>query len=294
LVVFPRSTARVALAIPVAVFLAAAGGRSSSWPHPRAPSVSGNPEIMFTFDDGPDQRYTPQILDILAERGIQGMFFWVGHRVRPNRRGVDERRRIARRAVREGHLVGTHTVNHVHLCSLPEEQGAEEIDRAIASIGELTGLPMTLFRAPYGDHCPRVISLLAERRLEHVHWDMDPGEWRDHDSKRVAAYLIDRIGRLQGRGIVLMHDTKKVSVRALKITLDWIDTENERRAKSGDRPITIVAASDWVSDRLDQNLERFVVELATDSMERLHEAGRRLLPAVPQPRLSKRAKASQL
>jgi len=271
-----------ALALALAVALLLPASASAKWPQPAAgPSASGGPEIILSFDDGPDHRYTARILEILRERNIQAIFFWVGHRIEQSKPNADRRRAVATRAVLEGHLVGTHTVHHAHLCRLPPQEGAAEMDRAIAEYRQLTGLPMVLFRAPYGDHCDRVIQLLDERGLKHTHWDIDPQEWFDHDPQRVADDIIGRLRHLDGRAMVLMHDTKKVTASALIAVLDWIDAENERRRRRGEATIRILDASDWVAERLDPELRDFTTTLGETWATQLADTGRMLVPGYP-------------
>lgn len=273
---------RPLIALTIAASLLLPLEAAANWPQPAAgESVSGNPEIIFTFDDGPDHRFTPRVLKLLRERNIQAIFYWVGHRIDQRKKHADLRRAVATRAQLEGHVIGTHTINHVHLCSLPTGEGAAEIDGAIREYGALTGLPMILFRAPYGDHCDRVISLLNERGLSHTHWDMDPREWLDHDSERVASYFISKLRRLDGRAVILMHDTKLVTVRALEKVLDWLDKENARRRISGEPTIRVVNASDWVAERLDPDLSRFATELGDALWTRVSLAGQDLVPGYP-------------
>jgi peptidoglycan/xylan/chitin deacetylase (PgdA/CDA1 family) len=272
-----RPLALISLAI-----LLAAPTAEAKWPKPAAgDSASGDPEVIFTFDDGPDHRFTPRVLRILRERDIQGLFFWVGHRIDQRKKNADLRRAVATRAVLEGHLVGTHTVNHVHLCRLPPAKGSREIDDAIDGMASLTGLPMVLFRAPYGDHCDRVKALLADRQLEHTHWDIDPQEWEDHDSSRVAGDIIHNLRYLDGRAVVLMHDTKLVTVRALEQVLDWIEAENRRRATAGKKQIRIVDASDWMAESIDSELKGFAEDMLGLTLDRLQTARTALVPGYP-------------
>ena len=271
-----------AIALIVLAALAVPSPAAAKWPKPAAgESASGAPEVMFSFDDGPDHRFTPRILKILRDRNIQAIFFWVGHRIDQRKRNAARRRAVATRAVLEGHLIGSHTVNHVHLCRLSSVAGGEEIDNAITELEKLTALPMTLFRAPYGDHCDRVKALLDERNLAHIHWDIDPHEWQDHNSERVAADIIHKIRNLDGRAMILMHDTKLVTVRALERVLNWIDAENKKRERRGLKKIRIVDASDWVAESLDPDVARFTKAMLSQTVLQLRNARSALIPGYP-------------
>jgi peptidoglycan/xylan/chitin deacetylase (PgdA/CDA1 family) len=213
-------------------------------------SGSGDPELLLTFDDGPQEKHTKSILDTLAEHGHHAIFFWTGHRVLNKRRGLDERLALVVRAVAAGHLVGNHTVSHAKLCAVSADEAAEEIDEAGRVFEGLTDLPMLLFRIPYGARCRRLDQMLAERHLSHLHWDLDPQEFRHHSVDTTVRYVTSRVGRLADgqRLVLLMHDTQPVTAKALPKILEWIEAENEKRAESGRRQIRVVEPSSWVAE----------------------------------------------
>jgi peptidoglycan/xylan/chitin deacetylase (PgdA/CDA1 family) len=252
------------------------------WQKPAAgDSSSGQPEVVFTFDDGPHEKYTPMILDELEARGIQGIFFWVGHRVSGKTSDAqDARLAVVERAIEAGHLVGNHTVNHARLCNGSEETAGREIDENAKTYEKLTGLPMSLFRAPYGNHCDRLIEMLDERGIEHLHWDIDPHEYLHHNSKKTAETVIGKLKRLEGRGVVLMHDTKVAAARALPLILDWIEQENARRALTGEKTFRIVSGSELISEKLDPNLPRLSREIRDAAFARLSQSLANLVPGV--------------
>lgn len=251
----------------------------AQWKLPAAgESRSGDPEIILTFDDGPHERYTKLVLDELEKRHLEAIFFWVGRRIKGHSRKVEQRRALVRRAVREGHIVAAHGVNHLQMCTVPKRDAAAELDRSTAAYKKLTGLPMVFFRIPYGSHCKRLVRMLAERKLVHLHWDIDPMEWTDHDSTRVTATLIGKIRRLRGRAVVLMHDTQPVTVRVLPKLLDFIAEENRRREKRGARPIHILTGSDLARERLDPGLANWAQENAEAARARLGAALASLVP----------------
>jgi peptidoglycan/xylan/chitin deacetylase (PgdA/CDA1 family) len=262
---------------------------NARWTRPAAgPSSTGDVEIVFTFDDGPHERYTRMILDELAARDIKAIFYWVGHRVKNKGRHAAARHGLVARAVTDGHVIANHTINHVHLCAVNAAVAEAEIDGNARLYEQLTGLPQILFRAPYGDYCGRLLDMLDARDLAHMHWDIDPLEWRHHSSQATAAAIIRKLSRLEGRGVVLMHDTKLASVRALPIVLDWIDSENARRAKTGRRPMRIVSGSDLAIEKLELGIGRWVQVTALDARASLVDAVARLVPGHGPSRVSQR------
>src|SRR6185295_18624538 len=105
-------------------------------------------------------------------------------------------------------------------------------------------MPVTFFRVPYGSRCKRVEKLLGERHLSHLHWDLDAHEWENHDRLAMKAYYTRNLMSLQGRAVILMHDTQPTTMHALPLILDWIDKENARRHRLGLRQIRILSYAD--------------------------------------------------
>lgn len=231
--------------------------RADGWPQPAAGlSRSGDPEILFTFDDGPHAVTTPKVLDTLREYGIEAVFFEVGKMVvQPHAQAIIDR------TLAEGHIIANHTMKHYELCDVEEAEAAAEIDDGLRVIQRAADMPVPWFRAPYGARCARLDAQLAERGVTHFHWDIDPQEWRHGNTKRTIAYMIRALGRSQGREVVLMHDTKQATAKALPVILQWIRDENKRREAEGRRQIRIVSASDFAIENLAPGLARWLLDL---------------------------------
>jgi peptidoglycan/xylan/chitin deacetylase (PgdA/CDA1 family) len=269
----------------VVVALAVPAEARPGWPRPAAgESHSGDPEVIFTFDDGPHERYSAMILDTLAKHGINAIFYWVGHRVDDHRRDSKKRRRrraLVERAITDGHLIGNHTINHVHLCH-QKIDAAAEIDQNHSLYERLAAFPIVLFRAPYGDRCRRLEVQLGERGFTHMHWDIDPREYHGLTAEDTAEYVIGKLRGLRGRAVVLMHDTKGASARALPRILEWIDLENQRRQQIGKRPIRILSGSDWLIQSQHGPLWAWGEETASAARGLLGRAVGSLVPGAPE------------
>jgi peptidoglycan/xylan/chitin deacetylase (PgdA/CDA1 family) len=255
---------------------------SAKWPTPAGgQSQSGDPEVIFTFDDGPHELWSPKILDALAAHQVQAIFYWVGRRVVRDRPADRKRKALVDRALREGHLIGNHTVHHVHLCSTELLEAAREIDHNRMLLEKLARMPIILFRTPYGDFCDQLNRLLAERQIEHLHWDIDPQEYNGRSSESTAQFVIGRLRHLRGRTVILMHDTQAASARAMPIILDWIAAENRRRAAKGGRPIRILSGADLLAERHPTPLWSWSAETARSASARLARAVGVLVPGIP-------------
>jgi peptidoglycan/xylan/chitin deacetylase (PgdA/CDA1 family) len=238
-------------ALVVLAALATRADAQVGWVSPAAgPTLTGDPEVIFTFDDGPDPERTPQILDILAKYNISAIFFMVGRMVE-----APAAKPIIERILREGHVVANHTMSHGDLCRIKEdEKAASEIDLGRAAIEKASGWHPVWFRAPFGARCPRVEAMLAERGISHFHWDLDPKEWQHGSAKKTLEYLVKQFGRMQGRNVLLMHDIKLATVVALPQALDWIAAENERRKTLRIRRIRFIQAYDVAAERVKPGL----------------------------------------
>ncbi len=153
--------------------------------------------LMLTFDDGPDPTWTPQVLDILAQNHIPATFFVVG-------KNVAMHPELLKRIVREGHMVGNHTVSHIDFGSLPSWRDRAEIVSNDRLIRATAGYATPLFRIPTGDPDNHPIAQLESQKLGYlqVNFDMDTNDWR-YDAQHQPV----PVPELDGKGhVVLMHD----------------------------------------------------------------------------------------
>jgi peptidoglycan-N-acetylglucosamine deacetylase len=248
-----RSGARVALFTP------GHGPRTAFHPS-TAPR-----ELLLSFDDGPDLRGTPLILEELDRRGIKAIFFVTGWRLLGQRPEDIARRDLVRKIAAHGHLVANHTMNHHDLCQSPTEQ-ASEIDTNTELIAQTTGVRPLLFRSPYGAFCHSLEAALAARELPDIGWNIDPQDWKSDNEEAVFNYLTDKLSQLKGRGIMLLHDTHEASVHALPRVLDWLARDNARNVRAHQPPVQMidyrVLVPKWPVT--DSGLPALLEELAAD------------------------------
>ncbi|MFF7790273.1 polysaccharide deacetylase family protein [Streptomyces sp. NPDC007991] len=172
--------------------------------------VSGRGRTMvLTFDDGPDPRYTPAILDTLAEYDVRAMFFVCGEMA------VDNKVLLARMAD-EGHVVGNHTWSHPLLTRLTRRQIRSQMERTCDVIEEAYGERPEWFRAPYGAWNRAAFQLGAELGMEPLAWTVDTLDWTTPGTRSI----VDRVERGAAPGVVVLsHDAggdRSQSVHALR------------------------------------------------------------------------------
>jgi peptidoglycan/xylan/chitin deacetylase (PgdA/CDA1 family) len=274
----PASAPRLPLLSPrdsdAAPLLVSAPGHG---PHARFQPAASPRELLLSFDDGPDLKGTPLILEELDRRGLKAIFFVSGGRCMGTRHEDLARRDLLRKIASHGHLVANHTLSHRNLCVNPGDQ-ASEIDGNAEIIAQATGVRPSLFRAPYGAFCRSLEAALEAREMVDIGWNLDPQDWKNNTPERVFNYLTAKLSRLHGRGILLMHDTHAATVHALPQVLDWLTRENRRAVKDGRPPIQIIDYRSVLPARAmaESGLELIVGRFITD----LAPAVTRLLPAT--------------
>ncbi|MGD9948037.1 MAG: polysaccharide deacetylase family protein [Desulfobulbus sp.] len=185
--------------------------------------------VALTFDDGPDDEWTPQLLDILKERGIKATFFMIGA-------NMEKHPGIVRRILDEGHMIGVHTYSHPNIALVSDERAHLELNATQRLLESITGHRTLLFRPPYNadtnPHDPEElvpIKLAQSMGYVTVTEDIDTEDW----DKPGVLVMLSRIkeGRQQGGNVILMHDAggdRSQSVAALPRIIDYIQARGDR------------------------------------------------------------------
>lgn len=164
----------------------------------------GEHKVALTFDDGPDGRWTPKILDTLRSRGVSATFFVIGQHALAHPE-------IVRRMVREGHEVGNHTFTHPNMWLTSPWRSKLEIDVSARLLEAILDQRTLLFRPPYfGDAEPTTLDELEPIHLAttlgylSVGTRVDAQDWRKEIS---TDSIFDNVMRNRWRGsVVLLHD----------------------------------------------------------------------------------------
>lgn len=154
-------------------------------------------QVALTFDDGPDPRVTPRVLDLLAAYDARATFFCIGRR-------AEEHPELIREIVARGHRVENHSYRHTKVFAFlgPRSQ-ADEVDRAQDVLQELAGRRPTFFRAPAGFRNVWLDRILARRGLRLASWTRRGYDTADRRPARVARRLVR--GLATG-DVLLLHD----------------------------------------------------------------------------------------
>jgi cellulose synthase/poly-beta-1,6-N-acetylglucosamine synthase-like glycosyltransferase/spore germination protein YaaH/peptidoglycan/xylan/chitin deacetylase (PgdA/CDA1 family) len=184
--------------------------------------------VALTFDDGPDSRWTPKILDILEQKHVPATFFVIGENMQtwPG---------LVKREVNDGMIVGNHTWTHPNIAATPLAQTDLEINTTQRLFAVLTGRSMRFFRPPYfGDAEPstpqEVEPLLVAQRLGYLIAGLriDTEDWQKPTPEQIVNNAMTRLADtnpLTGGQVVLMHDSggdRSRTVEALPALIDAI------------------------------------------------------------------------
>jgi len=152
--------------------------------------------IALTFDDGPHPRYTPEILDILAEFGVEATFFTVGA-------NVEAYPGIVERALSEGHEIGNHTYHHYHTANVSNEVLTKDILACSRVLKKYTGEDIRLFRPPEGVFNEDIKHLCEEKGYIIVMWSVDTRDWAHPPIADICKNARENV---RDGSIILMHD----------------------------------------------------------------------------------------
>ena len=155
------------------------------------------PVVALTFDDGPDPRWTPMVLDVLRSENVRATFCVVGYL-------VARFPELVKAEADQGHTLCNHTQHHVlRLDKHPHSQIVDEVQQGADAIKAVLGKDPLLYRPPGGALSPEVVDVARQRGERVLKWSVDPSDYR----KPGAGAIHDRIiSAVHPGAVILMHD----------------------------------------------------------------------------------------
>jgi len=166
--------------------------------------------IALTFDDGPHQNYTPQLLRILKERNVKATFFVVG--VMAERYPY-----LIRAEFRSGHTIGNHTYHHPKLSEMAPMEISHEINTCGDAIERITGIKPRYFRPSGGNYNGEVVSIVKSLGYKMVLWTLNSEDIANLGVTRIVSRIEQRSSN---GGIILLHDGVEQTIAALPSIID--------------------------------------------------------------------------
>ena len=186
--------------------------------------------VVLTFDDGPDARYTLEILDILREKSVPAAFFVIGS-------SLLETPGLVRRMVAEGHEVGSHTFFHPEIETISGLRLRLELNALQRLLGSITGHGTVLFRTPYGRGEGPLTAAEAQPFLAldvggylAVGSNIVPPDWRDLGPQEIVDTVLAQLAP-EGGNVITLHDgggDRSATVVALPLLIDALRARGYR------------------------------------------------------------------
>jgi len=163
--------------------------------------------IAFTFDDGPHEDCTAQILDSLDRVDGKATFFITGYRLER-----EEGAALARRIVEAGHQIGNHRYTHkIRSSEMTDEDFRAELIKTNEAIRKATGVTPTDFRFPWGDASRSKRKIVRELGMKAHGWGAsiaDGGDYSPLSEERTALYLQRITKKARPGRVMLLHDAQ--------------------------------------------------------------------------------------
>lgn len=170
------------------------------------PVKEEKPMIALTFDDGPNPKYTMQILDTLEKYGAAATFFEVGSL-------VEAYPEVSRRIVAIGCEIGNHSYSHRQLTGLSAAEIEEQTRKTQQAVKNAVGYEPTLVRPTYGDINGTVKNSI---NMPLILWSIDTLDWKSKDSDAVARHILKNV---KDGDIILMHDVYASTAKAVELVV---------------------------------------------------------------------------
>ncbi len=192
--------------------------------------------VELTFDDGPDPRWTPQILAVLASEGVRATFSDVGL-------SVNRHPDLVRQELAMGETVCNHTLHHnEHLDTAPLPVIEAEIDSGADAIRAATGQDPTCYRPPAGRWSPDVVAAAHARGERVLGYTVDPSDYLKPPPQEILARILASV---HPGSVVILHDgggDRSHTVAMLRSLIDALKAQDYHFTTMGDESPTTSGA----------------------------------------------------
>ncbi len=177
--------------------------------------------VYLTFDCGYENGYTEKILDVLKEKNVPAAFFCTLPQVKSSPE-------IVARMIKEGHIVGNHSVTHPDFSQLSTDEIVSEIKGFDDYIRNEFGYSSLYFRYPQGKYSEKSTFVINRLGYKCVFWSLAYADW-DVENPKGKQYAYDTVmSRLHPGAVILLHSVSPDNAEALG---DIIDSVREKGYK---------------------------------------------------------------
>ena len=169
--------------------------------------------IILTFDQGYENGYTSDILDILQEKGVTAIFFLTGDYAKSEPE-------LVRRMIAEGHMLGNHGMTHASLPLLDKASAVEELQSLHDYMIEKYSYPMQYFRCPCGEYSEDALCTAQSLGYKTIFWSGAHVDWLVDDQPDPEAALEKLTAQAHGGEILLLHSVSSTNAAILGELID--------------------------------------------------------------------------
>lgn len=172
-------------------------------------------KIYLTFDEGYENGFTTPILDTLKEKGVSAVFFVTLPYVKDNPELID-------RMIKEGHIVGNHSVKHKSFPTISVEEGQEEVKGLHDYVKEHYNYDMSLFRFPCGEFSERSLDLLNKLGYKSIFWSYAYTDWDPEKQMDPSIAKEKLLTEAHNGAIYLLHAVSRTNSQILSDVIDQL------------------------------------------------------------------------
>ena len=176
------------------------------------PSENG---VLLTFDDGPDPKHTPSILDTLQREKISAVFFVIG-------KHAEKHPDLIQRIQSDGHILGNHSYSHHYLLPFfTSKRLQKDFEKCASVIRQIIGVKPLLLRPPFGATSPKYFKAFKKMTYQSVGWNIRTydtiAKSKDEFLQRSLKHLRENESQ-----IMLLHDSKATTAKGLEELIGFI------------------------------------------------------------------------
>lgn len=173
--------------------------------------------VAITFDDGPNPKFTPQVLALLHTFNAKATFFCIG-------KHMQAYPEIVKQILEQGHSIGNHTFSHSNSFGFFNSKRVQlELEQTNQIFKAITGLQLQLYRPAFGVTNPNIKKAIEHLGLQSVGWNKRSFDTTNLSRKRI----LNRVTKdLRPGDVILLHDTSQKTIDILEQLLLFLQQQN--------------------------------------------------------------------
>lgn len=176
-------------------------------------------KIYLTFDCGYENGYTKDMIDVLYDNNVVGVFFITGHYLKENSD-------LVKYMLEKNQLVANHSYSHKDTTTLTKEEIKADIEKLEQLYFEITGEEFTpFFRPPAGTFTKESLEYVKDLGYTNLFWSLAYKDWERNQTLGEQYALDSVIPRLHNGAIILLHTVSKDNSDALDSMIREINSK---------------------------------------------------------------------